>query len=387
MIYSLLDNDLYKFTMAQCVFHNFPNTSVEYDLSIRSKDIDLRPFKEEIEREIIQLDSLMLHPTEYNYLRSIRFLSKDFVDWFKLFKFNTTEHIVLTEEDNNLKLTIKGNWLDTIFYEVPLLAIISEVYHSRNGKCGLAVCTENLTEKIEKIKAIGDTFKFAEFGTRRRSSFMIQDHILGMLMDSVPNNLVGTSNVYFAMKYNIKPIGTIAHELSMCSQVLFPLETHQKDIMDLWNKEFDGDVGIMLSDTLGTDAFLRDFTYKFAKSFDGVRQDSGDPKVIGYKIVNHYKSFGIDPRTKTIIFSDSLDIPKAIELYQEFKDQVKTSFGIGTNLTNDCGDKPISIVIKVQSCNGFPVAKLSDTPEKAMCRNPYYLDYLKSVFYCNGVDV
>jgi len=366
--------------MAQCVFHNFPNVPVEYDLSIRSKDIDLRPFKEEIEREIRQLDSLMLHPDEYNYLRSIRFLSKDFVDWFKTFKFNTSEHISLTEDDENLKLTIKGNWLDTIFYEVPLLAIISEVYHSRNGKCGLAVCTENLTEKIEKIKAIGDTFKFAEFGTRRRNSFFMQDHVIEQLVKHVPNNIIGTSNVYFAMKYGIRPIGTIAHEMMQCSQVLFPLKSHQKDIMDLWNKEFDGDVGIMLSDTLGTDAFLRDFTYKFAKSFDGVRQDSGDPFEIGYKIVNHYKSFGIDPKTKTIIFSDSLDIPKAIGLYNEFKDKIKVSFGIGTNLTNDCGDVPLSIVIKVQECNGFPVAKLSDTPAKAMCRNPYYLDYLKSVF-------
>lgn len=380
MIYSLLDNDLYKFTMAQCVFHNFPNVSVEYDLSIRSKDIDLRPFKEEIEREIIQLDSLMLHPTEYNYLRSIRFLSKDFVDWFKLFKFNTTEHIVLTEEDNNLKLTIKGNWLDTIFYEVPLLAIISEVYHSRNGKCGLAVCTENLTEKIEKIKAIGDTFKFAEFGTRRRNSFMMQDHVLNVLVSEVPNNIVGTSNVYFSMKYDIKPIGTIAHEMIQCSQVLFPLKSHQRDIMDVWNKEFDGDVGIMLSDTLTTDVFLRDFTYKFAKSFDGIRQDSGDPFEVGYKIINHYKGYNIDPKTKSIIFSDSLDIPKAIELYKEFKDKTKVSFGIGTNLTNDCGDMPISIVIKVQECDGFPVAKISDTPAKAMCRNQYYLAYLKDIF-------
>lgn len=380
MVYSLLDNDLYKFTMAQCVFHNFPNVPVEYDLSIRSKDIDLRPFKEEIEREIRQLDSLMLHPTEYNYLRSIRFLSKDFVDWFKLFKFNTTEHIVLTEEDNNLKLTIKGNWLDTIFYEVPLLAIISESYHTSDGSMKLAECMERLNSKVDLIQSYGDEFKFAEFGTRRRNSYLIHDHVIGYLSNTVPNNLVGTSNVHFAMKYNINPIGTIAHEMIQCSQVLFPLKSHQKDIMDLWNKEFDGDVGIMLSDTLGTDAFLRDFTYKFAKSFDGVRQDSGDPFEIGYKIVNHYKSFGIDPKTKTIIFSDSLDIPKAIGLYNEFKDKIKVSFGIGTNLTNDCGGVPLSIVIKVQECNGFPVAKISDTPEKAMCRNVAYLDYLKSIF-------
>ncbi len=377
MIYSLLDNDLYKFTMAQCIYHNFPNVPVEYDLSIRSKDIDLRPFKEEIEREIRQLDSLMLHPTEYNYLRSIRFLSKDFVDWFKLFKFNTTEHIVLTEEDNNLKLTIKGNWLDTIFYEVPLLAIISEVYHSRNGKSGLAVCTENLTEKIEKIKAIGDTFKFAEFGTRRRNSFFMQDHVIEQLVKHVPNNIIGTSNVYFAMKYGIKAIGTMAHEMFMAGQALYPLPIHQKEMLYMWAREFQGDLGCALSDTLGTDYFLKDFTLDLAKLFDGTRQDSGDPYSYGRRIVNHYEKLGIDPKTKYIVFSDNLNIDKAIALYKYFIHNINVSFGIGTNLTNDCGDIPISIVIKMQYCKGIPVVKISDTPEKAMGRDKNYLEFMK----------
>jgi len=380
MVYSLLDNDLYKFTMAQCVLHNFPNVQVEYDLSIRSKGVDLRPLREEIEREIRQLASLMLAPEEERYLNTIRYLSGDYIEWLKGYKFNPEKHVRVLEKDNNLAITISGNWLQTILYEVPILAIISEIYHNQDGSMHLAECMEKLNQKVELIEGYGDGFKFAEFGTRRRNSYLIQDHVVGYLVKTVPKNIVGTSNVHFAMKYGIKPIGTIAHEMMQCSQVLFPLKSHQKDIMDVWNKEFDGDVGIMLSDTLGTDAFLRDFTYKFAKSFDGVRQDSGDPFEIGYKIVNHYKSFGIDPKTKTIIFSDSLDIPKAIGLYNEFKDKIKVSFGIGTNLTNDCGDVPLSIVIKVQECNGFPVAKISDTPEKAMCRNVAYLDYLKSIF-------
>lgn len=380
MVVSLLDNDLYKLTMQQTVLHNFQNVNVEYDLMIRSKNIDLRPFRESIEREILSLNSLQLHPDEEAFLHSIRFLSKDYIEWLKDFRFNTQKHIIIGESDKNITLTIKGNWLHTILYEVPVLAIISEVYHSRDGKCNLKICTENLMNKIDFIKQRGLDFKFAEFGTRRRNSFMIQDHVIGLLKDNVNGHLVGTSNVYLAMKYDIKPIGTIAHEMIQCSQVLFPLKSHQRDIMDVWNKEFDGDVGIMLSDTLTTDVFLRDFTYKFAKSFDGVRQDSGDPFEVGYKIINHYKGYNIDPKTKSIIFSDSLDIPKAIELYKEFKDKTKVSFGIGTNLTNDCGDMPISIVIKVQECDGFPVAKISDTPAKAMCRNQYYLAYLKDIF-------
>lgn len=380
MIYSLLDNDLYKFSMQQLVLHQFPNVEVEYDLAIRTTGVDLRPFREDIEREIRSLQSLMLFPEEETFMKSIRYLSPDYIEWLRGYRFNPDKHVHVYEKNDNLAITIKGNWLQTILYEVPILAIISEIYHNQNNSMKLAKCMEQLNAKVELIESYGEGFKFAEFGTRRRNSYFIQDHVVGYLAKTVPNNMVGTSNVHFAMKYGLKPIGTIAHEMIQCSQVLFPLKSHQRDIMDVWNKEFDGDVGIMLSDTLTTDVFLRDFTYKFAKSFDGVRQDSGDPFEVGYKIINHYKGYNIDPKTKSIIFSDSLDIPKAIELYKEFKDKTKVSFGIGTNLTNDCGDKPLSIVIKVQECNGFPVAKISDTPEKAMCRNQYYLAYLKDIF-------
>jgi len=379
MVYSLLDNDLYKLTMAQCVYHNFTNVMVEYDFFNRA-DVDLRPYRKEIEQEIRQLDHFGMNPDEYKYLQSIRFLSKDFIDWFSNYKFKTEEHVFISETENDLKITVKGNWLDTIFYEVPILAIVSEVYHSRNGEGGLAECTKRLEEKIEKIKNLGNGFRFADFGTRRRYSFMIQDHVVGTLVRELPDNIVGTSNVYLAMKYGIAPIGTIAHELIQCSQQLFPLKTHQKDIMDVWSKEFEGDLGIMLSDTINTDSFLEDFNLKFAKLFDGVRQDSGNPYVIGEKIVKHYEKLRIDPTTKSIIFSDGLDIDKAIDLYNHFKGKIGVSFGIGTHLTNDCGDKPLSIVLKIQTCNGLPVAKISDSPGKTVCRNEDYINYLKSVF-------
>lgn len=379
MIYSILDQDFYKLTMQQLVLHQYPTVDVEYDLSIRSAGVDLRPFRLDIEREIRQLESLMLTPNEEKYLKSIRFLSDDYVEWLAGYKFNPSKHVHVYETEDNLAITIKGNWLHTILYEVPLLAIISEVYHNSNGEIlALAKANDKLVHKIELIKEYGESFKFADFGTRRRNSYFIQDHIVGSLVKHVPNNIVGTSNVHFAMKYGIKPIGTMAHEILMISQAIHPLPTHQKDILYAWAREFQGDLGYALSDTLGSDYFLTDFSLDLAKLFDGTRQDSGDPYSYGRKIVNHYEKLGIDPKTKYIVFSDSLDIEKSYALYKYFKHNINVSFGIGTNLTNDCGVKPLSIVIKVQMANGVPIVKISDTPEKAMGRDKNYLEFVKT---------
>lgn len=377
MINSILDNDLYKFTMQQVVFNNFPNIPVEYDLSIRSKDIDLRVFKKDIEREIQQLNYLQLSPEEYTYLKTIRFLSKNYIDWLRNFRFNTDDHIIISDNGSNLSITIKGDWLHTILYEVPILAIISEVYHTRNSNdFVLGKCNSNLDEKIKLIRNVPE-FKFSEFGTRRRYSSFIQDHVLGRLIQEVPRNLIGTSNVYYAMKYNIKPSGTMAHELLMAAQALYPLPTHHKDMLYTWAKEFQGDLGYALSDTLGSDYFINDFTLDLAKLFDGTRQDSGDPYVYGHKIISHYKKLGIDPTTKYVVFSDALTVKTAIDLYLTFANQIKVSAGIGTNLTNDCGSTAISIVIKMQMCNNIPVVKLSDNSEKAMGRSLNYLAFMK----------
>jgi nicotinate phosphoribosyltransferase len=377
MIHSILDNDLYKFTLQQVILHNFPNAEVEYDLAIRSKNIDLRPFREEIQKEIDRLPELIMNTDEYNYLNTIRFLSKDYIDWLKNYAFNPDKHVFIYEKNNNLAITIKGRWLDTILYEVPVLAIISEVYHSRGGLCNLGECTRRLEEKIKLIKSVGKGFVFSEFGTRRRNSYLIQDHVLNMLINEVPENLIGTSNVHLAMKYGVKSIGSMPHEGIMCCQSLFPISTHQSDFFDMWMMEFDGDVGIALSDTLGVDRFFKDFKQRHAKVYDGIRHDSGDPIKFGYKAIEFYKKNNINPKNKTLIFSDSLNFSKAIMIYNEFCDKINNFFGIGTNLTNDCGDEAISIVIKVQECNGMPVAKISDTPEKSMCRNNGYLEFIK----------
>lgn len=378
MTVSILDNDLYKFSMQQMILHQFANVNVEYDLSIRSRGVDLRPYKEEIEREIRSLQSLMLSPEEETFMKSIRYLSPDYIEWLRGYRFNPEKHVCVYEKDNNLAITIKGNWLQTILYEVPILAIISESYHTSDGSMKLAECMERLNSKVDLIQSYGDGFKFAEFGTRRRNSFLVHDHVIGYLSKTIPNNLVGTSNVHFAMKYNIKPIGTMAHEIFQAAQSVFPLPTHQKDMLYAWSREFQGDLGYALSDTLGSDHFLKDFTLDLAKLFDGTRQDSGDPYIYGEKIINHYKKLGIDPKTKYVVFSDNLNIPKAGKLYQRFHEEIITSFGIGTNLTNDCGDIPLSIVIKMQWCNHIPVVKISDTPEKAMGRDKDFLEFMKT---------
>lgn len=377
MIYSLLDNDLYKFSMQQLVLHQFSNVEVEYDLAIRTKGVDLRPFREDIEREIRSLQSLMLSPEEETFMKSIRYLSPDYIEWLRGYRFNPDKHISIYEKDNNLAITVKGNWLQTILYEVPILAIVSECYHTGDGSMRLAECMERLNNKVELISSYGSEFQFAEFGTRRRNSYLIQDHVVGYLSKQVPHNMVGTSNVHFAMKYNLKPIGTMAHEIFQVAQSIFPLPSHQKDMLYAWAKEFKGDLGVALSDTLGSDYFLKDFTLDLAKLFDGTRQDSGDPYVYGHKIINHYYKLGVNSREKTVVFSDSLSVESAYELYKHFRYNIKVSFGIGTHLTNDCGSTPLSIVMKVQVANGIPVVKISDTPEKAIGRDVNYLEFMK----------
>jgi len=374
----MLDNDLYKYTMQQLVLHNFPNTKVEYDLSIRSKNVDLRPFRQQIERELIELSSFQLQPEEISYLKSIRFISDDYVEWLSNFRFNPQKHISISERNDNLFLIIRGDWLHTILYEVPVLAIISEAYSTYQQSMPLKTCTELLNAKVEFVKSLGPEFKFADFGTRRRFSYMIQDHVVETLSRELPSNFVGTSNVHFAMKYGVKTVGTMAHEILQCSQALFPLPTHQKDMFYRWSREFVGDLGYALSDTLGSDYFLKDFTLDLAKLFDGTRQDSGDPFEYGEKIIRHYERLGINPKSKYVVFSDALDLGRARDLFNYFKDRINVSFGIGTFLTNDCGIAPLSIVIKVQNCNGIPVVKLSDNPEKAMGRDKNYLEFIKS---------
>ena len=260
---------------------------------------------------------------------------------------------------------------------------MNEVYFRQFGSDELYIeGRKRLAEKIAMLKEFNNPdFKFSDFGTRRRFSRDWHEEVVKELKSALPENFTGTSNVLFAMKYDLTPIGTMAHEYLQACQALGPrLRDSQKYALENWVQEYRGDLGIALTDVVGTDAFLRDFDLYFCKLFDGVRHDSGDAKEWAQKFIDHYKKMKIDPKTKSLVFSDGLDVPKAIDIYKTFEGQAKMFFGIGTNLTNDMGVKALNIVIKMTECNGSPVAKISDSPGKTMCKNEQYLTYLKQVF-------
>jgi nicotinate phosphoribosyltransferase len=382
IITSLLDTDLYKFTMQQTVLHQFPGAEVEYSFKCRNApSIPIATFIDNIEREIDHLCTLRFTERELEYLSTIRFLKKDYIEYLRYFQLNRKNiTLSIVEETGELDIKIKGNWRDTILFEVPVLAIVNEVYNENvYYNVNFVGAKQNLESKIQKLNQY--PFNLIEFGTRRRFLKDWQDFVITRLKNST-DSLFGTSNVYFAMKYNLKPMGTMAHEFLQAAQQLGPrLVDSQSFALQKWADEYRGDLGIALTDVIGIDAFLKDFDLYFVKLYDGVRHDSGCPFEFGRKIIAHYEKMGIDPKSKIIVFSDGLNFDKAIELNKEFGEQIKCSFGIGTNLTNDIPEvEPLQIVIKMVECNGRPVAKISDSKGKSMCRNKEYENYLKSVF-------
>lgn len=384
IIQSLLDTDLYKLTMMQVVLHHFPAAEVEYLFKCRTKGVDLMPLAAEIKQEISHLCDLKFTENEIHYLGNIYYFKPDFVQFLKLFQMNEGYVRVGKDEDGELEIKVKGPWLHTIMFEVPILAIVEEVYSKHfHSKLDLEIGQRKLLDKTNMIKAhpLRDKLKLMEFGTRRRFGRKWQQHVLEHLNRSVESNLVGTSNVFFARELGITPLGTMAHEYLQAFQALGPrLVDSQKEAFEVWAKEYRGDLGIALTDVLGVDAFIKDFDRYFTKLFDGVRHDSGCPFEWAKKMIAHYQKLGIDPKTKTLVFSDGLDIPLAFKLLEEFHEVTNIVFGVGTNLTNDVGINPLSIVMKMIRCNGQPVAKISDSPGKTMCQDEQYLSYLKRVF-------
>jgi nicotinate phosphoribosyltransferase len=381
---SLLDTDLYKFTMMQVVLHHFPAAQVEYRFKCRNRSMDLRPFVDEIRLRIRELCRLRFTARELEYLRSRRFFKSDFVDLLKLFQLDERFiHVAPLGTEGDIDITIKGPWLHTILFEVPVLSIVSEVYNRRvHAQPDFAEGRQRLARKIAQINAVSDPdFRIADYGTRRRFSFEWQDEVVATLKEGIGPKLVGTSNVKLAFDHNLTPLGTMAHEYLQACQALGPrLRDSQTFAFDKWAQEYRGDLGIAVADTYGIEAFLRDFDLFFCKLFDGVRHDSGDPFEWGEKLIAHYQKMRIDPRSKAMVFSDALNVPLAIRLFRHFRGRSQIAFGIGTNLTNDLGYTPLSIVIKMTRCNGQPVAKISDEPGKAMDYDPSYLAYLRQVF-------
>lgn len=383
IIESLLDTDLYKFTMMQCVLHQFPGASVEYRFRCRNEGVDLRPYIDEIKAEVDHLCTLRFKEDELEYLRSLRFIKDDFVEFLSLFQLKR-KYIDISEKDGQLAITIKGPWLHTILFEIPVLAIVNETYFNHTApNLDKTEGRKRLDAKIQMIENEPDRslISISDFGTRRRFSRQWQKEVLEILKARLPHEFAGTSNVLYAKELNLIPMGTMAHEYLQACQALGPrLRDSQTYAFEMWAKEYRGDLGIALTDVYGIEPFLKDFDMYFCKLFDGVRQDSGDPESWGERMIEHYKANRCDPRTKTFIFSDSLTFERLIKLFRRFKGRVKLGFGVGTNLTNDLGPEPLNIVIKMVRANGQPVAKISDTPGKSLCDDPSYLAYLKQVF-------
>jgi nicotinate phosphoribosyltransferase len=385
IIRSLLDTDLYKFTMMQVVLHHFPGAQVEYRFTCRTPGIDLTPCLDEIAGEIADLCRLRFRDEELVYLRGLRFMKSDFVDFLSLFHFNSKFiSIGPASTPGEIDIAIRGPWLHTILYEIPVLAIVSEVYFRRTQPgADLAEGRRRLAQKIALVRKVEPEleFRISDFGTRRRFSLAWHEEVIRTLKGEVPQYFAGTSNVLMALRHQVTPLGTLAHEYMQACQALGPrLRDAQVFALDKWAQEYRGDLGIALSDTYGTNAFLRDFDMYFCKLFDGARHDSGDPFAWGEKMIAHYRKNRVDPRNKTLIFSDQLSFPLAIEIARRFHGRARTAFGIGTNLTNDVGFEPINIVIKMTECNGQPVAKVSDAPGKTVSTDPGYLAYLRQVY-------
>ncbi len=386
IITSLLDTDLYKFTMMQVVLHHFPGAQVEYRFRCRNEGIDLRPYVEMIRQEIGNLCSLRFRDSELEYLRSFRFIKSDFVDFLGLFQMNG-KYIAVSrspKDNGEIDIVIRGPWLHTILFEVPVLAIVNEIYFRETVRTpDYAGGRRRLEQKISSIADQPDLvgLRIADYGTRRRFSRLWHEEVLLSCRERLGPVFAGTSNVHYAMKHGVTPLGTMAHEYLQACQALGPrLRDTQVFGFETWAREYRGDLGIALSDVYGMSAFLRDFDMYFCKLFDGARHDSGDPFEWAERLIRHYEANRVDPKTKTLVFSDALTFPLMIELYRRFHDRTRIAFGIGTNLTNDLGHLPLQIVIKMIRCNGQPVAKISDTPAKNMCEDEAYVKYLRHVF-------
>lgn len=381
IVVSLLDTDLYKFNMDQVIFHKHTDLCGQYYFKCRNEGVVFtQEMVKEINEQIDHLCTLRFNRQELDYLRSIRFIKDDYVEFLRLWHPIRDYVSVSLSDQGELSVIVDGPLFSAMQFEIYLLEIINEVYF--RSRYDYQKLRKSAEEKLDgKIKAMNDgtyTFKFAEFGCRRRLSREWEEEVVRRLVTQ-SENCIGTSDVYLAMKNNVTPIGTYAHEFVQMYQGIdsIPLAFTNYYAMKDWYNEYDGDNGTALTDTVTTDLFLLDFNRSMVNNYTGVRHDSGDPYAWGEKIIQHYKKYGVDPKTKLLLFSDSLDFDRAQELYDYFKDRTKVSFGIGTFISNDTCEQALNIVIKLQYVNGRPVAKLSDVPGKSMCRDENYLEYLK----------
>lgn len=388
IIDSLLSTDLYKFSMGQAIYHQFSDYKTTWSFKCRNKDVKFTPeMIQEIRDQIKAYCGLRFQEEELQYLENIKWIKGSYVDFLRLWKPRFDDFTIeeTEEEACGMRIETKGTWLNTSMYEIPTLAIVNEVYFRM--AYDYPVLMESFKERLnEKIGWLKDgTYKlgvYSEFGLRRRLSAEAQElAVQELAKERIPGSFfVGTSNVLLAKKYNLTPVGTMAHEWIMC----VGQGNHKHNpaysnwyALEAWVKEYGVLNGTALTDTITTDCFLRDFQLTYSTLFSGVRHDSGDPFVWGDKIIEHYEKLGIDPKTKTLLFSDSLDFERANALREYFEGRCKVAFGIGTYISNDTKEEALNIVMKITACNGMDVAKISDTPGKGMCKNPQYVEYLQ----------
>ena len=390
VVRSLLENDLYKFTMWQSLLHSNPGAQAEYRFVCRNTPaFPLADLKAEVDDELDRLCTLYFTQDELDYLSSLRFIKSDFVDFLTLFRFQR-RFIEVRAVGETLEVIASGPLVHVMGFEIFVLYIINELYFRRLPRAGvIESARQRLQAKIGELKtalagipdANDSPFVLFDFGLRRRYSATWHDEVVERLASELPTHFRGTSNVYLAKRLGLTPSGTMAHEYLQAYQAFgFRLRDFQKAALEGWVQEYRGDLGVALTDIVGMDAFLRDFDLYFAKLFDGLRHDSGDPFVWGEKAIAHYHALRIDPASKRLVFSDSLNIPRALELYRHFKGRIQTGFGIGTDLSNDTPHPALNIVMKITACNGQPVAKLSDEPGKTLCDDQTFLAYLRQVF-------
>lgn len=393
IITSLLDTDLYKLTMMQAILHHYPAAQTVWRFRCRARGVDLRPLAGAVREQVAHLGRLRATPAELDGLRALDYLKPDLRDFLRIFSLDPAA-VEIREGPEQLEIEVRGSWLHVSAFEIPLLAIVSELHARTLAPDRVAAEDEGrrrLDAKIAKLRAaLADApperpFRLVDFGTRRRFSGAWQREVLTRLRDELGGAFWGTSNVQLAGELGLRAVGTFAHEWVQAHQALGPrLRDSQSAALDCWTREFRGRLGIALSDCITLDAFLRDFDLFFAKLFDGIRQDSGDPAECARRVIAHYEKLKIDARTKAIVFSDALDFDRALALWREFEGRLQTSFGIGTYLTNDVGVRPLNAVLKMVACNGQPVAKISDAPGKSLCEDAEYLRNLARVFGVNA---
>jgi len=400
MIESLLDTDQYILTMCQGAFHQATKAIVKYKFKCRSGrafSMDKADsFINMLNNQIDHYCTLTMSNAELVHLASIKcgpnvppLFKRSFLDFLRFFRPNRDHIKVWIDKEGRLQIEIEGPMYLVIWFEVPVLAMVSELNSYLRTDCGYIGCPDLKVgrEKLEKKVAYlhrtlspEDLFTFVDFGTRRRYARFWHMEVVEYLIEHAQPWFVGTSNLHLAMKYGITAVGTMAHAwFQLFQRMRFRLGTSQKAALSAWVEEYQGDLGIALSDIGGFEWFLKDFNLYYAKLFDGCRHDSGDPFWWGEKLIKHYEDFRIDPKTKLAVFSDGLDFGLALRLYSEFHKRIKTSFGIGTWLTNDMEAEALQIVIKMVECNGGAVSKRSDSPGKGMCESANFDWYFGEV--------